>query len=535
MRQLLVAHALILFAAGVVLIISLNAIFHPVGVDVPPGVHVVAYLLAAGEIAIAWLSFSARRLTDASALPTIATFASFITASAFAQQVLVLQHVNVIDVRAASAATALKRDRVVIIEGEKIKTIATRAAIPRGARVIDARGKFLIPGLYDMHVHTLTENRTAFCFPLFLANGVTSVRDMGGTISAVDLKELREKVAAGVIDGPRIAAAAGRFVDGPGPHRDGFVNVATPEEGRAAVANAKEEGWDFIKVYNVLARDVYAAIIDEAKRQHIEVAGHVPFALTALEASDMHQRSIEHAADLVVSSSKDEADLRVRTEKEAAASPNPNWARAKIEIEAARTFDPKKAAKLGKKFAQNGTWQCPTLVLKSISGIADQSTLSTDARMQYIPTPLQERWRNTFTKLIEPMGPAADRAMRARVTQQIIGVMHRNGVQMLAGTDTPPQPYLFPGYSLHDELALFVGAGLTPLEALKTATINPARFLHEEKTRGSIDVGKVADAVLLGANPLTRIGATTEVEAVIVNGRYRGRADLEALKQAAGH
>ncbi|HVG25375.1 MAG TPA: amidohydrolase family protein [Thermoanaerobaculia bacterium] len=448
-----------------------------------------------------------------------------------AADVLVINHVNVIDVLAADSVSALKRDQAVVMTKGRITRVARAGEIrvPRAARVIDASGAFLIPGLYDMHVHTLLEGRAAYCFPLFIANGVTSVRDMGGAASAEEVRKLRVDLAAGTLIGPRIAAAPGRIVDGPGPRRDAFVTVANPEEARAWVRSAKADRWDFIKAYNVLSRETYAALSDEAARQHLDVAGHVPFAMTALEVSALHQRTIEHAADLLVSSSTDEAALRQRSEREGAAAANPNWARAKVEIDAAATYDAKKAASLGVQLAANGTWQCPTLVLKHMSAVADHATLLRDPRLQYIPAELQARWSNTFTKLVEPIGTAAERALRANVTSDIVAVMHRNGVKVLAGTDTPPQPYLFPGSSLHEELALLVTAGLSPLEALRAATLNPAMFLREQQQRGSIDRGKVADAVLLRANPLDDIANTRAIAAVVLNGRYLDRTALDAL------
>ena len=347
------------------------------------------------------------------------------------------------------------------------------------------------------------------------------------------MRRLRADVAAGKVTGPRIAAAPGRIVDGPGPAREAFVTVSTPEEARAWVRAASADRWDFVKAYNVLSRETYAALSDEAARRHLDVVGHVPFSMTALEVSALHQRTIEHAADLLVSSSTDEAVLRERSEREGAASANPNWARAKVEIAAAASYDPKKAASVGVQLARNGTWQCPTLVLKQMSAAADHAALLRDPRLQYIPAALQARWSSTFTKLVEPIGSAAERALRANVTADIVAVLHRNGVKVLAGTDTPPQPYLFPGTSLHEELALLVRAGLSPLEALRAATINPATFLREQEQRGSIGRGKVADAVLLRANPLDDIANTRDIAAVVLNGRYLDRTALDTLLSQA--
>lgn len=448
-----------------------------------------------------------------------------------AGETLVLNHVNVVDVRATAVARAVKRDCAVVISNGKIQSIksAARFHAPPQSRVIDATGRFLIPGLYDMHVHTLIERRFTFCFPLFIANGVTSVRDMGGSASAAEILELRNELAAGRLVGPRLASAAVKIVDGPAAPRDAFVNVATADEARSVVQLAKAERWDFIKTYNLLSRDAYVALADEAQRRKLETAGHVPFSMTALEVSNLHQRTIEHAADLLVSASSRETALREQLAREGNTAANSNWARAKVEIDAAASYEPEKTLALSAAFVRNGTWQCPTLVLKKMSAVASHASLTEDARLQYVPRSLQERWSNTFTKLVEPIGTVSERELRARVTLQIVGAMHRAGVRIIAGTDTPPQPYLFPGFSLHEELAALVEAGLTPLQALQAATSNAAEFLHESGVRGSIAPGKTADAVLLTANPLENIKNSSRIAAVLVGGRYMDRAALDAL------
>ena len=452
-----------------------------------------------------------------------------------AGETIALMHVNVVDVEAKSSDEAMRSDQTVVVRDGKI--IAAGAArhvrIPCDARRVEAAGKFLIPGLYDMHVHCLFEGRPAFCFPLLVANGVTAIRDMGGAFSKDEIQKLRDEIAARRLIAPRLAAVAGRMIDAPAPPRDGFVNVASADEARNVAADARARGWDFLKAYNLLSRESYAALVSEAARQHLAVEGHVPFSMTAEEVSNLHQKSIEHLADLLISVSRDEAALRQRINVEAASAANANWARAKVEIDAAQSYDADKAAALFREFARNGTWQCPTLVLKRMSGVAEVTELAGDERLQYIPASLQERWRTTFTQLVVPTGSAYARRARATASIRLVGEMARAGVKILAGTDSPPQPFLYPGFSLHEELRLLVEGGLTPLDALRAATINPAQFLGEQQTRGSIAKGKVADLVLLRGNPLERIESTAQVEAVVLNGRYLERADLDRLLASA--
>lgn len=318
-----------------------------------------------------------------------------VSTAASAQNAIVFRHVNVIDVAAKNASTAVMRDQTVVIIGTKIVAVAAHARIPAGARVIDGTGKYLIPGLYDSHVHCLFAERVPFCFPMLVANGVTSVRDMGGALNGADIARLRADLQSGRIAGPRLASVAGKIVDGPFVPREAFVNVSTPQQARDVVARSRAAGWDFIKAYNLLDRDVYRALIDEAKRRGIRVDGHVPFSMTATEVSDLGQRTIEHAADILFSTSRDEAALRERILKEGSSSANANWARARVEIDAVRTYDEAKANQLFATFVRNGTWQCPTLALKKMSGAATLDELTADPRLRYIPKSLQGRWRAT--------------------------------------------------------------------------------------------------------------------------------------------
>jgi len=443
-------------------------------------------------------------------------------------QSFAITHVTVL----GTDGTPAKTDMTVVVTGNRIAAVGKTGKIraPRGSHVVDASGKFMIPGLSGMHVQGLRLGRPDFCIPLFVANGITSVRDMGGSFPPDVVRRMRADIAAGRLVGPRLLAAPGKIIDGPFPTpRDAFMSVNSPEEARGAVEASKAAGWDFVKAYNLLSRDAYLALIDESKRRGIPVAGHVPFSMTAAEVSDLGQASVEHAADLLVSASRAEESLRKLTLAEGTAATNSNWARARIEIDAARTYDEAKTNLLFAKFARNGTWQCPTLVLKRMSAAPDREALAHDPRLKYIPRLLQQRWSNTFDQLVVPIGTPEDRALRAAATLRLVGAMQRAGVKILAGTDTPPQPYLYPGFSLHEELALMVEAGLTPLQALQTATLNPAIFLKMRNSLGTVERGNLADLVLLDANPLEDINNTKKINAVVLNGRLLDRRALDKL------
>jgi imidazolonepropionase-like amidohydrolase len=359
-----------------------------------------------------------------------------------------------------------------------------------------------------MHVHL---HDPAF-LELLVAEGITGVRDMGNDPSM--LGEWRARIAAGRVLGPRIVMA-GLILDGPDPTWPAISRaVHDAAEGRAAVRNAKQEGSDFIKVYNGLSRAAYDAIVDEAKQQGLLVAGHVPFAITAAEASDAGQRSIEHLTGVLEGCTPQPHPMP--------AAADHSWYLA--------AYDASRADSLFARFARNGTWMVPTLVMKRAFAWIEEERASDDPRLEYIPARISDRWdpgRDFRTRGRR----AGFFALQKRVYEKdcdLIRGLRRAGVRFLAGTDLG-NPYVFPGFSLHDELGLLVGAGLTPLEALRSATLGPAEFLGESDSLGTVEGGKVADLVLLNANPLDDIANVGRIDAVCVRGTLLGRASLDRL------
>jgi len=448
-------------------------------------------------------------------------------------QPIVFTHATVIDMTGAPP----KPEMTVVVEGKRIVEIGKtgKVKVPTPAQIVDATGKFLIPGLWDMHVHTLIEGRPNYFFSLFIANGVTGVRDMGGSLTLEQINQIRREVAAGKVLGPRIFTA-GRILDATGGlHPEISVAADTPEQGRKFVKSFKLHGADFLKVYDLLSRDVYLSIVDEAKKQGIPFAGHTPFAISAAEASDLGQKSIEHTTGIFISSSRDEEVLRQELVEASRTGSMSLGVRQRVEVKAIGSNDAPKEAALFRRFARNGTWQCPTLVVRRSSVLTDENQLLADLRLKYIPLPDRQRWRNIFKGRIARPDELGGIKNRYRRTLEIVGAMYRAKVGILAGTDIL-NPYLYPGFSLHEELELLVEAGLTPFAALQTATVNAAKFFGQEKEFGTIEKGKLADLVLLEANPLDSIGNTQKIAAVVVNGRYlpkealqRMLADVEAI------
>ena len=440
--------------------------------------------------------------------------------------VLVLTHVTVIDMTGAPP----KPDMTVVIEGNRITSIAhsRKMRIPQSAEVINATGKFLIPGLWDMHVHFTEVERS---FPLFIANGVTGVRNMGGELE--DLLRWRAEVASGQLLGPRVVTC-GPIVDGPQPAAHGpTIVVGTPTEGRQTVDRLKQRGADCVKVYDRLPRDAYFAIIDQAKRDGIPVVGHVPEAITTTEASDAGQKSIEHLGTILQGCSTIEDELRrlqaapIPSGGDFSEIPRRIAARGERMLD---TYDEQKAKQLFAHLVKNQTWQVPTLVTKRALTFIDDFDRNGDERLKYIPQAEQKWWSPQQNFLLRYRTPEYI-VYSKRLFQKeldLVAVMHRAGIPLMTGTDLGI-PYTFAGFSLHDELGLFVQAGLTPMEALQAATRNPAVFLDELSSQGTIERRKIANLVLLDANPLEDIRNTERISAVVLNGKYLPKGELQKM------
>jgi len=409
-------------------------------------------------------------------------------------------HVTVID----PAVGTSEPDMTVVVNGGRIAEVARALKPPAGAQIVDGGGKHLIPGLWDMHAHQVPDS-----IPLFVANGITGVRSMADDLERV--KTARDRIAAGEVIGPRIYFC-GPHVDGPQRPRPAMVPVSTPEEGHKVVADLRKRGVDFIKVYDGLSREAYFAIADEARQQHIPFVGHVPLSFTAAEVSDAGQKSIEHMPRILAGCSREEAG--------AGGSRRPLGA-----------YDDEKAKALFAKFVKNGTWVTPTLTVQGVSAYWKDPEATRDARIEYVPERIRQSWANSpFTRLLDSM-PASAAPARHRafdLALDVAGRMHRAGVRILAGTDTGI-PYVVQGFSLHRELQWLVKAGLTPLEALRSAISRPAEYLGIADSTGSIAKGKSAGLVLLNADPLQDIANTQKIESVMAGGRYLSRNDLDGM------
>lgn len=429
---------------------------------------------------------------------------------------LVLTNATVVDVRTGT----LKLDQTVILVRNRIYSIgpSKSAKYPRNADTVNCKGGYLIPGLWDMHVHLVFgdwfPDAKDISLPLFIASGVTSVRDMGSELDVV--QDWRNEIEAGRMIGPRILTS-GPMLDGPKPRFPSSIAIATPEDGRQAVNHLKDRGADFIKLQSLIPRDAVLAIAEEAKKQEMAFEGHVPDAMRASEMSEAGMKSFEHLIGIFEGSSPAEDDFLKG---------------GKTEGKFLATYEEARAASLAALLAKNHTWQCPTLVWERGGNLLDVSHFSGDTRVKYVPALWKSKTWKRFTEEITQGYGTDDLATRRKFIAkelEVVRMLHKAGVEFLAGTDTPAGVRIFPGFSLHEELQRFVAAGFTPLEALQTATLNPVRFFGMDGQLGAIEEGKLADLVLLTANPLEDISNTQKIAGVFFNGRYLYHAEIEKM------
>jgi imidazolonepropionase-like amidohydrolase len=404
------------------------------------------------------------------------------------------QSVAITDVTAIDVLTGRLRNGVIVVtQGERIVGVGAAVPIPRGATRVNGKGKFLIPGLWDMHTHH--QGTAADCLDLYIAKGVVGTRDMGG--DAGFILPLRERVRSGALAGPEIVAA-GPILDDAPPSYPYRRRVTNAQQAREAVADLKRAGVDFIKVHDHTPREVFFTIAVEAPILGLPFAGHVPQGVKVEEAADAGIRSIEHLSNYDVFG----------------------------ECLVNDTYTLAGCRRLFEKLAAKGVWQTPTLAF--FETIPDIFSGRPMEHAEYASDSLLKAMRNNVENSHVPASTLEKMRMAGKMSLQVLPDMYSLGNRFLAGSDG-----LVPGFSLHDELEWFTRAGFSPLQALQTATINPARFLGREDTQGTIDVGKRADLILLEANPLVDIRNVAQIENVVVRGKLVTKQTIDKI--LAGH
>ena len=444
-----------------------------------------------------------------------------------------IAHVTLIDATGAGP----KPDVTVVVADQKIQSItpSDTAQLPKSAQVIDATGKFLIPGLTDFHLHLTGAGEPAgsrnFFLPLLLGNGITTVRDMGGYLQS--LVPLRKEIRSGKLLGPEIFFA-GPYLDGDPPSFQPSLIVTNATQASDDVQSLVAQGVDFIKVQSILSRTAYFAIADATKQQHISFVGHVPDRVTAAEASDAGQKSIEHLTGVLRACSSVEPRLMEQQFSGGPKNETPKGSHSREvawERELLSTYSEKVCDALIAKFRANRTWQTPTLVLLRHDAYPTSESDAGGAELnRYTPKLIVSKWREVRKKQDQFALPD-EFELRDQLferSSQVIAKMQAAGVGILAGTDSAA-PELVPGFSLHEELALLVQAGLSPMQALQAATKSPADFMEVSQQQGTAEVGKNADLLLLDANPLDDIHNTRKIRAVVTHGKLLDRSMLDEL------
>ena len=431
-----------------------------------------------------------------------------------AQPPLAFTRVNVLPM---TAGEPVLRDQIVLVENGRISALGPSASlrVPRNAVRIDGRGKYLMPGLADMHAH-LEHFDSPEYLKLFLVHGVTMVRSMDGRPNILDWKR---QAAAGTLVSPDIHTA-GPVLDGSPPRRDDNLALATPGEGRRAVEEQAAAGYDFVKVYANLSPATFQAIVEAAAARNLPVAGHVPRAvpLEAFLASGVG--SLEHLGDFA----------------DAIAAPPASGVTPPAVLKRRLGFpaDPGRMEALAAKVAASRVRVVPTIIAddRLVASAADVELWMKDPETAAVDRGiLNYYWRGTVLGAAVRVGEANWRWVEQGKANRraLVRALHRAGVPLLLGTDTP-QPFVFPGASMHDELANYVAAGLTPAQALSLATREPARFLGQHRSWGTIEPGKRANLLLLDANPLADIAATRRIAGVVLGGRWMPAGELERMR-----
>jgi len=427
------------------------------------------------------------------------------------------------------------RDHDILITGNVIVNIVPhRRNYNKSIKVIDAHDMYAIPGLWDMHVHALWSGWFEICNPLMLANGVTGFRDTWGDLKLADT--VRSRMANGEIPFQRFILA-GNLVDGTPPIWPVSQVAENPESGVKLVDSLYKAGANFIKVYSRLTPETFQAIAKRCRELNIKFIGHLPQKVRLIDAANAGMYSMEHLYGFTEAFSDIEDSIFAIMNKIDWAGDRMTVASFSAERQSLLLKSKIVQAKVDKvcsALKANHTWIAPTLNL--LRGFAYMDVLDTvkDERLDYLPSEQTATWKVENDLRVKNRTAQQWKDAKALYQNSVeqLRLLNKNSIPILAGTDTP-NPYCFPGFSLHDEFERMIGAGLTTLQVLQTATLNAAKYLDKTDSLGIIAPNKYADIILLSQNPLDDIANTKKIEGLCVNGKFYSKKDLESLKQQA--
>ena len=473
---------------------------------------------------------------------TLLLFVTLLSFACLAQQHklpdLLIANVNIVDVENGTIQSGMD----VLIKADRIDEI--RKSNPEESKAtftLDGTNRYLIPGLWDMHAHPddpemwrmrPDDESRDLLMPLFVLHGVTGIRDMAGSLKVVN--NWREKMANGSIVGPSIYAA-GPLIDGPNPMWDGSIGIPNTKQVPQKVDSLVEAGVDFLKIYSLLPDSIYFALSKYAQSIDFPFCGHVPQTVSNSEASKSGISSLEHLLDIPLECSSEEQNIRTNSIDYGNISDRLGKYifRNKLIID---TYDPKKAARLYQTFVENDTWHTPTISMWFKNAWFESEEKKDEAYFKYLPTYMRKYWTPQYNDHLRYRQKDFLKAQQDLVNHymRIIGDMHAAGVKLLAGTDTGANPLCWPGLGVHLEIEMFEKAGLSPIAALQTATINPAIYLGITENYGTISKGKFADMILLEENPLETVSNTQKIMGVVKSGTYFSKRRIaEYLEEIA--
>ena len=413
-------------------------------------------------------------------------------------------------------------DQTVVVVDGKIAEVgpAAKVRVPPGALRVDARGRWLMPALSDMHVHVEGESWDAllspeakaasknppfkdFLFP-YVANGVTTVQVLSGTH---ELLPVRGEIAKGALLAPRLILA--RMIDGPDKAWPEPLStwVSTAEQARDATRQAKAQGYDKMKVYSFLTKETYDAVIATAKEQNMDVVGHIPYDLSVEYVVDSGQKMIAHTEEVAKHAHGDYSDGRI--------------------------------SYFAGRIADGGVWLTPTLVTtrRILDEFDDPDGLFAAPEAAYYAHPIQKDIWTFISNMYKGIPPEDRTRIRddfEKFQKPFTKVFHDKGGQLMTGTDAL-LPRLVPGFALHQELHEFVEVGLTPYEALRTSTTVPYEYLGEADRAGTVEAGKSTDLLLVDANPLEDVANAAKISGVLMRGRWIDKAEIDRrMREIAG-
>jgi len=456
--------------------------------------------------------------------------ALLVSSLTFAIPRIIIKDATLID-----AANPIRENMTIVLQGDVIQSIEESGSVIINAQndtIVDARDKFIIPGLWDSHVHLtfVPELDYKTAYDLFLANGITSIRDTGAVLSklqpAIDYaNEHPHKAPRLFYSGPLIDGSL-RVYKGKEP---GFpelsIGVDEHTDSEAIVNALIDQGASFLKTYEMLSAKTFLGLLSIAKEKNLRVTGHIPLSIDLIEAIDAGLGGMQHIRNLdLACANNSEEILRQRQALLKNRDSLPGSAlRTKIHqlqrFVAIGNLDEERCIKVIRHLAANNVFQTPTLTINTLDSkrfYADQEWRDT---YQYLPKNLQKNWYIESIDMAKKEVSENDKIFEDW-SMKIVGLFNKYGVKIIAGTDTPIG-FLTPGYSLHKELELLVEAGLNPLQALQSATVTPAEFFNLESKMGTIEPGKYADLVILNGNPLDSIKNTQNIHMVIAKGEIK--------------